>query len=148
MIDFFICSIKSPQCTDKYSKKNFDSYLPSLCFDVPKTWNFTSGRGVGGYKTVGPKQETGNECDIISGLQASRKFHVFVISKHGERKLLLKMFLCYTYQSFTRANKKISHIHFKGCYSTPRQETFLALICSQQQLLNFNIPWLVYSKVL
>ena len=34
---------------------------------------------------MGPKQETGNECDIISGLQASRKFHVFGISKQGTK---------------------------------------------------------------
>ena len=43
MTDFFICSIKSPQCTDKYSKKNFTNDFPSLCFDVPKASNFTSG---------------------------------------------------------------------------------------------------------
>ena len=41
---FFICSIKSPQCTDKYSKKVFfHSDFPSPCFDVPKASNFTSG---------------------------------------------------------------------------------------------------------
>ena len=43
MTDFFICSIKSPQCTDKYSKKIFTNDFPSLCFDVPKASNFTSG---------------------------------------------------------------------------------------------------------
>ena len=43
----------------------FDSDFPPLCFDVPKASNFTSG-GV-------QNQETGNDCDIISGLQASRK---------------------------------------------------------------------------
>ena len=42
MTDFFICPIKSPQRTDKNSKKTFDSDFPSPCFDVPKTWNFTS----------------------------------------------------------------------------------------------------------
>ena len=40
---YFICSIKSPQCTDKYSKKQIDRDFPSLCFDVPKASNFTSG---------------------------------------------------------------------------------------------------------
>ena len=38
----FIHSINSPQCTDKYSKKLFHSDFPAPCFDVPKTWNFTS----------------------------------------------------------------------------------------------------------
>ena len=42
---FFICSIESPQCNDKCSKKKFfDSDFPSPCFDVPKASNFTSGR--------------------------------------------------------------------------------------------------------
>ena len=51
MTDFFICLIKPPQCTDKYSKKqNFDRDFPSPCFDVPKTGNFTSG-GVQNRKT-------------------------------------------------------------------------------------------------
>ena len=41
---FFICCIKSPQCTDKCSKKKFlDCGFPSPCFDVPKASNFTSG---------------------------------------------------------------------------------------------------------
>ena len=41
---FFICPIKSPQCTDKFEKKNiFDSDFSCPCFDGPKTWNFTSG---------------------------------------------------------------------------------------------------------
>ena len=40
---FLICSIKSPQCADKWSKKIFDSDFPSPCFDVPKASNYTSG---------------------------------------------------------------------------------------------------------
>ena len=41
---FFICSIKSPQFTDKYRKKSFfHSDFPFPCFDVPKASNFTSG---------------------------------------------------------------------------------------------------------
>ena len=41
---FFICSIKSPQCADKCSKKVFfHSDFPFPCFDVPKASNFTSG---------------------------------------------------------------------------------------------------------
>ena len=43
MTDFLICSIKSPQCTDKNSNFFFDSDSPSLCFDVQKASNFTSG---------------------------------------------------------------------------------------------------------
>ena len=35
-IDFFVCSIKSPQCSIKITKQNFDSDFPSLCFDLPK----------------------------------------------------------------------------------------------------------------
>ena len=37
-----MCLIKSPWCTDKNSKNMFNSDFPSPCFDVPKTWNFTS----------------------------------------------------------------------------------------------------------
>ena len=45
MTIFFICSIKSPQCTDKSCQnKNFDTDFPSSCFDVPKTCNITSGK--------------------------------------------------------------------------------------------------------
>ena len=48
---FFICSIKSLQCTDKYSKKGFfHSDFPVPCFDVPKASNFTS-RGVQNRET-------------------------------------------------------------------------------------------------
>ena len=47
---FFICLIKSPQCADKCSKKNFDSDCPSPCFDVPRASNFTSG-GVQNHDT-------------------------------------------------------------------------------------------------
>ena len=44
MTDFFVCLIKSSQCTDMNSKKiGFDSDFPSLCFDEPEGSNFTSG---------------------------------------------------------------------------------------------------------
>ena len=39
----FLFARLNPQCTDKYSKNNFDSDSPSPCFDVPKPSNFTSG---------------------------------------------------------------------------------------------------------
>ena len=71
IIDFLICSIISPQCTDKYSKnkKNYCS-----CFDVPKTRNFTSS----GVQTA--KQETWNDRDDISGhLVAQKKTEFSVI---------------------------------------------------------------------
>ena len=55
----FICSIKSLQCTDKNRTKK-----SIAIFDVPKTWNFTSG-GV-------QKQATGNDCDVISGIEFLR----------------------------------------------------------------------------
>ena len=45
-----MCLIKSSRCTDKNSKNMFNSDFPSPCFDVPKTWNFTSG-GVQTRKT-------------------------------------------------------------------------------------------------
>ena len=51
MTVFFICSIKSPQCTDKYSKFLFDSDFPSPCFDVPKASNSLPV----GYKTTRPR---------------------------------------------------------------------------------------------
>ena len=54
-----------------YQRKIFDSDFPSPCFDVPKASNFTSG-GV-------QKQETGNDCDVISGLQALQKTDFAVI---------------------------------------------------------------------
>ena len=82
MTDLLICSIKSPQCTDKNSNFFFDSDSPSLCFDVQKASNFTSG-GV-------QKQDTRNDCDVISGLQASRKTdfsNVFLIFVKNKAKL-------------------------------------------------------------
>ena len=56
MTDFFICSIKSRQYTDKYRKK-FDSDFPSPCFDVLKASNFTSG-GVQNHETKKSKLGT------------------------------------------------------------------------------------------
>ena len=63
---FFICSIKSPQCADKCSKKNFDSDFPSPCFDVPKVSNFTSG-GVQNRDTKNRRLET-----IVTSIQDSK----------------------------------------------------------------------------
>ena len=64
---FFICSIKSPQCTDKYSqKKFFHSDFPFPCFDVPKASNFTSG-GVQNRKTKNRGLGT-----IVTSIQGSK----------------------------------------------------------------------------
>ena len=57
--DFFVCSIKSPQCTDKYSKKNLDSDFPSLS-------NFTSG-GVQNRETKNRRLGT-----IVTSFQDSK----------------------------------------------------------------------------
>ena len=64
---FFICSIKSPQCADKCSKKSFfHSDFPFLCFDVPKASNFTSG-GVQNRETKNRGLET-----IVTSIQDSK----------------------------------------------------------------------------
>ena len=69
--DFFICSIKSPQCTDKYNQKKF-----MRAIFLPHVWVYQK-HEISlpvGYKTIRLKQETArNELDVISGLQASRK---------------------------------------------------------------------------
>ena len=71
MIDFFICSIKPPQCTDKYSKNFFfDSDFSSSCFDVPKASNFTSG-GVQNRETK--NRRLGTIVTSFQDSQASRK---------------------------------------------------------------------------
>ena len=64
---FFICSIKSPQCADKCSKKKFfDSDFPSPCFDVPKASNFISG-GVQNRDTKNRRLGT-----IVTSIQDSK----------------------------------------------------------------------------
>ena len=73
MTDFFlICLIKSPQCTDKYSKEKFSIGISFLVFwcTCTKSVKFHFQWGT---KSRDQKQETGNNCDIISGLQGSRK---------------------------------------------------------------------------
>ena len=67
MTDFFICSIKSPQCTDKYSKKVFcHSDFPFPCFDAPQALNFTSG-GVQNRETKNRRLGT-----IVTSFQDSK----------------------------------------------------------------------------
>ena len=62
---FLFAQLNLPNVLISIAKRSFDSNFPSLCFDVPKVSNFISG----GVK----KQETGNDSDVISGLQASQK---------------------------------------------------------------------------
>ena len=66
----------SPQCTDMYSKEKFSIAIFLPCVLIYQKHEISL---LGGYKTVRPKQETGNDCDVISGLQASRKTDFSVI---------------------------------------------------------------------
>ena len=64
---FFICSIKSPQCADKCTKKVFfHSDFPFPCFDIPKASNFTSS-GVQNHNTKNWRLGT-----IVTSIQDSR----------------------------------------------------------------------------
>ena len=73
MTDFFLLAwLNLPNVLISVAKKFFfHSDFPFPCFDVPKASNFTSG-GV-------QKQRTENDCDVNSGLQASRKTDFSVI---------------------------------------------------------------------
>ena len=66
MTDFFICFIKSPQCTDMYKKEKF-----SIAIFLPRVLTYQK-RQISlpvGYKTVRPKKrETDNDCDVILGI--------------------------------------------------------------------------------
>ena len=76
MTDFFLLArLYLPNVLISVAKNFFDSDFPSLCFDVPKASNFTSG----GVQNRDTKQETGNDCDVNSGPQASRKTDFSVI---------------------------------------------------------------------
>ena len=67
---FFICSIKSPQCTDKCSKKFFSiaNFLPRVLMYQKRQISLPVG-----YKTARPKPGHWNDCDVISEFQASWK---------------------------------------------------------------------------
>ena len=73
MTDLFICSIKSPQCTDKYSKKQI--YSIAIC--TPRVLMYHK-REISlpvGYKfhfQWDQRQETRNDCDVISSIRTSR----------------------------------------------------------------------------
>ena len=75
MTDFLLFArLNFPNVLISVAKKIFDSDFPSPCFDVPKASNFTWGT-----KPRHRKQETGNDCDVNSGFQASRKTDFSVI---------------------------------------------------------------------
>ena len=75
--DFFLFArLNLPNVLISVAKNFFVSDFPSPCFDVPKALNFTSG-GVQNRDTK--KRETGNDCDVNSGLQALRKTDFSVI---------------------------------------------------------------------
>ena len=60
MPDFYICLLKS-------NLIDIDFSFP--CFDVPKTSYFTSG----GVQSRHLEQETGNDCDFLSGHSFSQQ---------------------------------------------------------------------------
>ena len=72
MTDFFY----SPQCTGMYSKEKFSIAIFLPCVLIYQIHEISLPVG---YKTMRPKQETGNDCDVISGLQALRKTDFSVI---------------------------------------------------------------------
>lgn len=61
---------KSTQCPEKDSTNNFSIDFSSPCFDVPKKLSFTAG---GVQKGTTEKQETGNDCEVITGHSIPRK---------------------------------------------------------------------------
>ena len=69
--DFFsFCSIKSLQCTDKNIKNKI-----SIAIFLPRVLMYQK-RQISlpvVYKTADQKRETGNDCDVISGLKVSGK---------------------------------------------------------------------------
>ena len=81
MTDFFLFS---PQCTDKYIKTIYLIVInfSSPCFDVPKTWNFTSS-GVQNRETKDRRLGMIVTSFHRSGLRDSRKtnFSAIVFSK-------------------------------------------------------------------
>ena len=66
---FLICSVKSPQCTDKKSEKQFDSDFSSPYLMYQKRQISVPVRG----KNHETKNRRLNECEIISGLKVSGK---------------------------------------------------------------------------
>ena len=84
---FFICSIKSPQCTDKYSGKVFSLAIFLSVLWCTKSIKFHFRWGT---KPRDQKQGTGNDSDVNSGLQASRKtdFSDVFLFSHKQRTIV------------------------------------------------------------
>ena len=78
-IFFYLLDHKSPRCTDMYSKEKFSIaiFLPRVLMYQKRQISLSVG-----YKTARPKTGHWYDCDVISGLQASRKtdFSVIFIS--------------------------------------------------------------------
>ena len=75
---FFSCSIKSPQCNDKQKIYSMAIFLPCVLMNQNVKFHFRWGT-----KPRDQKLETENDCDVISGLQASRKtdfYDIFLFS--------------------------------------------------------------------
>ena len=74
-------------CTDKYSQKRFSIaiYFPRVLMYQKRQISLPVG-----YKTARPKQETGNDRDVISGLQASGKtcFSAFYLFSYKQRTIV------------------------------------------------------------
>ena len=72
MTEFFLFArLNLPNVLISIAKTFFDSDFPSPSFDIlNKSVKFHFRRGT---KPRGQNQETGNDCDVISGLQALRK---------------------------------------------------------------------------
>ena len=67
---FIICSIKSPQCAGMYRKEKISIaiFLSRLLIYQKREISLPVV-----YKTARPKQETGNDCDVISGFKLREK---------------------------------------------------------------------------
>ena len=126
MTDFFTCSIKSPQCTDKYSNFFFDSDFPCLCFDVPKASNFTSG-GVQNRETKNTTLGTivtSSQDFKLREKQISPTFFLFSY-KQGKIVQFLRELICSAAaHKFLRERKRgslrICIVLFKARYCTHR----------------------------
>ena len=138
---FFICSIKSPQCTDKYTKTISDRDFSSPCFDVPKTWNFISG----GHKTARPK-ETGNDCDVMSSVAENRflrhflfsyKQHTFVpflseiVSPQSENKWEIRSFLFLVSRFYTTPEVRLRFLVYKNTEKKNRYRISFAILINK-----------------
>ena len=109
---FLICSIKSPRCTDKNSKTNI-----SIAICLPGVLIYQK-RQISLPVRTKPrdqKQETGSECDVISGLEALRKTDFSVIFWLWANKFAKKWYKSALFIRKCRRNLSYvtCHIHFE-----------------------------------